>query len=145
MYLIFCPSHSSSSSMQRFSFSHSLCVLTVQSFSEWSGSVGRRLSLQPPLHCANALVLSYQQLTVWEMTENVIVFVGSCFTIRTENMDERRVSQNSFHEYGSREWQNSSGSTATYSPSLSPGDFFLLPKLKVSLKECRFEPVEERK
>ena len=33
----------------------------------------------------------------------------------------------------------------TYSPSLSPAYFFLFPKLKVSLKERRFEPVEEMK
>ena len=47
------------------------------------------------------------------MTEDVIVSVASSFTIMTENMDERRFSQNSFHEYVSREWQNSSGSAAT--------------------------------
>jgi len=32
-----------------------------------------------------------------------------------------------------------------YSPSLSPADFFLFRKLKVSLKERRFEPVEKIK
>ena len=30
-----------------------------------------------------------------------------------------------------------------YSPDLAPADFFLFPKLKSSLKGCRFETVEE--
>jgi hypothetical protein len=33
----------------------------------------------------------------------------------------------------------------TYSPNLSPADFFMFPKLKVSLKERLFEPAEEIK
>jgi len=31
-----------------------------------------------------------------------------------------------------------------YSPDLAPADFFLFPKLKPSLKGCRFQAVEER-
>ena len=31
----------------------------------------------------------------------------------------------------------------TYSPELTPAEFFLFPKFKATLKECRFQTIEE--
>jgi hypothetical protein len=94
-----------------------------------------------------------RSITVREIATELGLSIASVHSILTEDLDMRRAIAKFFHQDNAHyahviqdflaEHNIPVVRQAPYSPDMAPCDFWLFPRLKMTLKGTRFEPREE--
>jgi len=95
------------------------------------------------------MIRSNRRLTIREISEDLNISYGSVQNILTTDLNMRRVSDNTPCHASLLVWQFLSNKNITvcphppYSPDLAPCNFWLFPKVKMTMKGKRFESIQD--
>ena len=95
------------------------------------------------------MVMNDRRITIREVADDIGISIGSCHKIFSNVLGMKRIFYEMNFEQKQRRMEVAQESLTMpqppYSPNMAPCDFFLFPKIRRTLKGCRFTAIDDIK